>query len=242
MHLAKTAPAGEPPANTAFVAAAAVAAVAVEAEAGAGEEEQRAAGSGRRRLRQRRGEAEEQQEEAAMDAEAAEAACPTSPGLLVTLLPHPVVQTAPDAGGMAEPEAAGAGGSGRPARSTKQPARFAAGSGRLAGLKRGAVSPIAAPAAPAGTRKQQHQQQQQQEAKRQRTTPLAAAAAPPAEEVTPPPAAAAMLDSEDQTISEVGGCVGCGGRRLSNLHGRPHTMHPAVTLQDMTDCLPCLPA
>jgi hypothetical protein len=141
-----------------------------------------------------------------MDAEA-EDACPTSPGLLVTLLPHPVVQTAPEAGGLAAKlEAVEGGGSGRPARSSKQPARFAAGSGRLAGLKRSAASPVAGAGAAGPKRQQQQQQQQQQEAKRQRTTPVAAAAAPPAEEVTPPPGAATLLDSEDQSISEVGTC------------------------------------
>lgn len=195
--------AGEEPATaTAFVPGAGVT-IGVEA-----------VGGGRQHERRRRRRSEEAVEADAVAAAAA-AADSQEPGLLVTLLPHPLIQTAPDAGGFEGQEAAAAGA--RLGRSSKKPVRFtspakqavagesaagqqqrqqqqqAGGSGRAAGHKRGASPAVAHEAAAAARSKQQ------------RTTPVAAAAAA-AGEVTPPPPLAVM-DSEDQSIAEVGCCA-----------------------------------
>lgn len=188
-ELACTAPAGKPPVSTACVAA--VDAAAVDVEAAEGEEEAQRPSTrsgGRIRRRRRRWEEEEEEE--------AELAPGEEPGLLVTMLPHPVVQTAPDAAGLDARDGAAAKGAEQPTRASRrqqackeqQPPQ-GRGSGRQAGQKRPAASPPApAVAAP---------QPKQAGMKRRRVslTGLPDEATPP-----PPPA---IPDSEDQTISEV---------------------------------------
>eukprot|EP00887_Chlorella_sp_A99_P001413 scaffold8.g1413.t1 len=153
---------------------------------------------------------------------AAAAAAGEEPGLLVTMRPHPIVQTAPDAGWPLED------GAGSPAVGGPASPRHAARRLRLSGV---------------GQRQQQQRQQPGGEAaagqkraaagaearpafKRRRVSGAAAAPSPP------PPLAAAIPDSEEQPLSEylrsrklgctkcryrAGGCGKCRAERATSI-------------------------